>query len=89
MGGAWQKKLTLYGLAVWAGSYLGLLPALGIMSPATDHPLRRTALMIAAHLVWGSALGTFVDLLNKTSDGDGLRWVALPQALASELSPTR
>jgi uncharacterized membrane protein YagU involved in acid resistance len=49
-----------YGLAVWAGSYLGLLPALGILKPATEHPLRRNALMIAAHLVWGAALGALV-----------------------------
>ena len=46
-----------YGLLVWAGSYLGLLPALGLLSPATDHPPRRNALMIAAHLVWGATLG--------------------------------
>jgi len=56
-------KGTLYGTAVWAGSYLGLLPALGILSSATKHPVRRTALMIAAHLVWGSATGIFVDMM--------------------------
>jgi uncharacterized membrane protein YagU involved in acid resistance len=49
-----------YGLAVWAGGYLGLLPALGILKPATEHPPRRTALMIAAHLVWGATLGALV-----------------------------
>lgn len=46
-----------YGLAVWAGSYLGWLPAANILEPATNHPKRRTALMIAAHVVWGAALG--------------------------------
>lgn len=46
-----------YGLGVWAGSYLGLLPALGLLSPATQHPRRRNLLMIVAHLVWGGALG--------------------------------
>ncbi|HEV2764091.1 MAG TPA: DUF1440 domain-containing protein [Pyrinomonadaceae bacterium] len=46
-----------YGLAVWAGSYLGWLPAAGLLSPATEHPARRNALMIAAHLVWGAAVG--------------------------------
>lgn len=54
-----------YGLAVWAGSYLGLLPALGVLSPATKHPVRRTALMIAAHLVWGAALGATLPLVKK------------------------
>lgn len=48
---------TIFGLLVWAGSYLGLLPALGILSPATQHPVGRNALMIAAHIVWGSTLG--------------------------------
>jgi len=45
-----------FGLAVWAGSYLGWLPAAGILRPATEHPPRRTALMITAHLVWGTSI---------------------------------
>src|SRR5437660_401755 len=36
-----------FGLAVWAGNYLGMLPALGVLRPATEHPPHRTALMIA------------------------------------------
>lgn len=47
---------ALYGLGVWAGSYLGWIPAFGLLDPATRHPADRTVLMIAAHLVWGSAL---------------------------------
>jgi uncharacterized membrane protein YagU involved in acid resistance len=43
------------GAGVWLGSYLGWLPAAGILKPATDHPARRNGLMIAAHLVWGAA----------------------------------
>lgn len=54
-----------YGLAVWAGSYLGLLPALGVLRPATEHPVRRTALMIAAHLVWGAALGAVAPIVEE------------------------
>lgn len=57
---------VLYGMLVWAGSYLGLLPALGIMSPATRHPPRRNALMIVAHLIWGAALGLVTMLLQPT-----------------------
>ncbi len=52
-----------YGLFVWAGSYLGLLPALGILQPATKHPARRNALMILAHLVWGASVGVLVSVL--------------------------
>jgi ribose/xylose/arabinose/galactoside ABC-type transport system permease subunit len=49
-----------FGLAVWAGSYLGWLPAAGILRPATEHPPRRNALMIAAHVVWGATTGLVV-----------------------------
>ena len=49
-----------FGVAVWAGSYLGWLPAAGIIAPATEHPPRRNALMIAAHVVWGATTGVAV-----------------------------
>lgn len=42
-----------FGLAVWAGSYLGYLPALGIRRSATEDPPERTTTMVSAHLVWG------------------------------------
>ena len=53
-----------FGLAVWAGSYLGWLPAAGIISPATEHPARRNALMIAAHAVWGAGVGVALERLS-------------------------
>ena len=59
---------TAFGLAVWATSYLGWLPVLGILRPATEHPPRRTALMIAAHLVWGLALAALVKVSSHPSD---------------------
>jgi hypothetical protein len=43
-----------YGLLVWAASYLGWIPGLSILEPATRHPLRRNGLMLAAHVVWGA-----------------------------------
>ncbi|MDB5323047.1 MAG: hypothetical protein JWN40_4678 [Phycisphaerales bacterium] len=52
---------TLYGLLVWTVSYLGLLPAAGILAPATRHPARRNALMIVAHVIWGATLGLLVE----------------------------
>ncbi|HEX8707905.1 MAG TPA: DUF6789 family protein [Pyrinomonadaceae bacterium] len=57
-----------YGLAVWAGSYLGWLPAMGILRPATQHPPRRNALMITAHLVWGVAAGVMLDELQEREE---------------------
>jgi hypothetical protein len=41
------------GVTIWLGSYMGWIPGVGILKPATDHPGRRNALMIAAHVVWG------------------------------------
>lgn len=52
-----------YGVLVWTVSYFGIMPGLRILRPAHDHPLRRDALMIAAHLVWGSTMaGTLREL---------------------------
>ncbi|HEX2140806.1 MAG TPA: DUF6789 family protein, partial [Candidatus Limnocylindria bacterium] len=46
-----------YALGVWATSYAGLLPALKIMPmPGNDRP-GRPPVMIAAHVVFGLALG--------------------------------
>jgi hypothetical protein len=45
-----------YGLLVWTVSYFGIMPGLGILKPAHAHPGRRNALMIAAHLIWGSTM---------------------------------
>jgi hypothetical protein len=59
--GAGAVTGAVFGLGVWTGSYLGLLPAIGLMSPATEHPARRNALMIGAHLVWGSAAGLLLE----------------------------
>jgi len=48
------------GVAVWLGSYMGWIPALNLLDPATDHPARRNALMISVHLVWGAATATAI-----------------------------
>jgi uncharacterized membrane protein YagU involved in acid resistance len=53
------------GVAVWLASYMGWIPALNLLEPATQHPFRRNALMIAVHVVWGTstaaALGELAD----------------------------
>jgi uncharacterized membrane protein YagU involved in acid resistance len=46
----------LFALGVWAGSYLGWLPALNVLPPATEQSPRRNAVMILSHLAWGSLL---------------------------------
>jgi len=49
-----------FGLGVWAGSYLGWLPAIGVRQSATEDPSARNGLMIAAHVVWGAAAGAII-----------------------------
>jgi putative membrane protein len=56
-----------FGLAVWTVSYLGLLPAVGLLRPATEQPPRRNALMITAHVVWGSSMGLALARLERGS----------------------
>ena len=73
----------LFGLAVWVGSYLGWLPATGILSPATEHPERRNALMIGAHLVWGLAMSGMASLLASEMDEEPL------SPFSSTLAPHR
>ncbi|MAL99817.1 MAG: hypothetical protein CL583_15355 [Alteromonadaceae bacterium] len=44
-----------FGVTVWAGSYMGWIPALKVLGPSTAQPVSRRTLMIGAHLVWGAA----------------------------------
>ncbi len=55
----------LFGLLVWTGSYLGWLPIARILRPATQHPRARTALMLAAHFIWGAATLVIGEALTK------------------------
>lgn len=50
-----------FGVAVWAASYLGWIPALRLLPPATQHSAQRNAMMILAHVAWGAALGLMYD----------------------------
>ena len=79
---------VLYGLGVWAGSYLGWLPAAGIMPSATRHPARRTALMIAAHVVWGAATGYIASKLDERDQESAMARFrpTLPQERVSRTS---
>lgn len=54
---------VLFGVVIWAGSYLGWVPAARALSPAIRHPARRNALMIAAHVAWGAGTDLVYDML--------------------------
>jgi hypothetical protein len=51
---------VLFGLGVYAVSYKGWIPALGILPPPEDDRPGRPAVMIAAHVVYGLALGWLI-----------------------------
>jgi len=59
---------VLYGLIVWAASYLGVLPALGLIEPVDERPRDRNLLMIVAHLVWGASLSTIYKKLKSRGE---------------------
>lgn len=65
-------KGVIWGIVVWTGSYLALLPALRILKPATEHPQSRNVLMIVAHLIWGATLGLMLDQLKHGVELSGL-----------------
>jgi uncharacterized membrane protein YagU involved in acid resistance len=58
---------VVYGLTVWAGSYLSGLPAVGLYKPPDREPARRHAMTAAAHIVWGGVLGVLTELLQPHS----------------------
>jgi len=53
-------------LAVWAVSYQGWVPALGILPKASEDRPARPAVMIAAHVVYGAVLGTVEQRLRRS-----------------------
>ena len=57
-----------FGLAVWAVSYQGWIPALRILPPADDDRPGRQRAMIAAHIVYGGVLGAVESRIMDCSD---------------------
>lgn len=60
-------KGILFGLGVWAISYLGWLPAADMLEPANQRPLRRNLLMIVAHAIWGTSTGILFERFHSGS----------------------
>lgn len=52
---------ALFGLLVWAVSYLGWLPAAKILPTAAKWPRGRNVMMVAGHVVWGSIVALLLD----------------------------
>jgi uncharacterized membrane protein YagU involved in acid resistance len=82
LGGPPVVAGAAYGVAVWAASYLGWIPATGTLTPATRHSRRRNAMMIAAHLVWGGATAALAQTLCARPSGFGA-----PHGATAPVSP--
>jgi hypothetical protein len=55
----------LYATGIWLVSYQGWVPAMGIMPPASRDRRGRVATMLAAHWVYGAALGVLATALRR------------------------
>ena len=55
----------LYATGIWLVSYQGWVPTLGIMPPASSDRRGRVVTMLAAHWVYGAALGILVRMLRR------------------------
>lgn len=64
-----------WGTAVWAASYAGWIPAVGLMPPAQVDSRSRQATMLAAHWLFGSVLGMMFDREAQPVLSSPQRWV--------------
>ena len=86
-----QATGAAIGTGIWALSYFGWVPGLGILKSADRHPVRRSALMICAHLVWGAVTHWSIREISaarETMLADGPLRDA-PQPLAPRSRPTK
>ena len=63
-----KRTGALAGGAVWLASYMGWIPAVGVLKPAAEHPARRNMLMIGVHLVWGASTAAAIRELRLARD---------------------
>jgi len=54
-----------FGLLVWATHYLGIFPALGLVKPQGDKPIRKNTGLVLSHLVWGMTTSLVYDSLRR------------------------
>ena len=51
----------IYGIVIWALSYLGILPSLKLYPSPIRQSAQTQVEMVTAHIVWGTILGVLVD----------------------------
>jgi uncharacterized membrane protein YagU involved in acid resistance len=72
-----------YALGVWAGSYLGWLPATGLYKRPEHEPAGRHAKNVLSHVVWGAALGLLTHALAGGWPDSNRARLESPEALAA------
>ncbi len=58
-------KGGVFGVVVWGASYLGWLPIASFSVAAPEEPMKRNALMIGAHIIWGVTTAVVVDQIER------------------------
>lgn len=58
---------VVFAIGIWTFSYMGWVPALGIMPPATEDRPGRPQSMVVAHVVYGAVLGALLGRPNPSS----------------------
>jgi uncharacterized membrane protein YagU involved in acid resistance len=70
---------TAFGLVVWAASYAGWMPAVGLLPPPHRDNPRRAWTMLIGHVIYGSVLGALVTrwhpAARRDRDGEPVRAV--------------
>ena len=62
---------TSFGLLVWAASYAGWIPAMGVLPPPHRDNPRRVWTMLIGHVIYGSVLGALVARRNPSTRRGG------------------
>jgi uncharacterized membrane protein YagU involved in acid resistance len=61
------KKGILFGTSVWAASYYGILPALGLRPTGPQMSASRNSMMFLTHVIWGLSLAHVENELQQKS----------------------
>ncbi len=80
---------VVFASAIWAVSYAGLAPILGLMPPPQKDRVGRPLSMIAAHLVYGTVLAFLVDRFSRRRAGSAAKPARPPAEPGRTRHPSR
>lgn len=71
---------ALFGVAIWAVSYMGWIPKLGLMRRPSRDRIGRPTSMVLAHVIYGATLGATFARLHGNATEPFARNVSVPSA---------